>query len=173
MNPWPYHEADEIEAAQQVLASGKVNYWNGNEGREFEREFAAFCQSPYAIAVTNGTLALELALLALNIGEGDEVIVTPRTFLASASSIVMRGAIPIFAEVDRDSQNITPETVAQVIGPRTKAIMAVHLAGWPCDMPGIMELAGQHGLWVIEDCAQSHGAQIGDRPLGGFGTLGS
>lgn len=169
MNPWPHHEADEIEAAKRVLESGKVNYWSGNEGREFEREFAAFCQSPYAVAVANGTLALELALIALNIGEGDEVIVTPRTFLASASSIVMRGAIPVFADVDHDSQNITPETVAEVISPRTKAIMAVHLAGWPCDIPGLRALANKHHLKLIEDCAQAHGATIDGQPVGSFG----
>lgn len=169
MHPWPYHAADEIEAASRVLASGKVNYWNGNEGRAFEEEFAAFCQAPYAVAVANGTLALELALLALGIGKGDEVIVTPRTFLASASSIVMRGAIPVFADVDPDSQNITPETVARVIGPRTKAIMTVHLAGWPCDMHGLRALADTHNLKLIEDCAQAHGATINGEPVGSFG----
>lgn len=169
MNSWPYYAPDEIEAASRVLSSGKVNYWNGNEGRAFEREFAEFCQAPYAVAVANGTLALELALLALGIGEGDEVIVTPRTFLASASSIIMRGAIPVFADVDPDSQNITPETAARVISPRTKAIMAVHLAGWPCDMPGLRALADAHNLKLIEDCAQAHGATIDGKPVGSFG----
>lgn len=169
MSPWPYHAADEIEAASRVLASGKVNYWNGDEGRAFEKEFAAFCKSPYAVAVTNGTLALELALLALGIGKGDEVIVTPRTFLASASSIVMRGAVPVFADVDAHTQNITPETVEQVIGPNTKAIMAVHLAGWPCDMVGLRKLADKHNLKLIEDCAQAHGATINGKSVDSFG----
>ncbi|MDW8289327.1 MAG: DegT/DnrJ/EryC1/StrS family aminotransferase [Armatimonadota bacterium] len=169
--PWPYFEEEEIEAAARVLRSGKVNYWTGEEGRLFEKEFAAFAGCEYAVAVANGSVALELALHALGIGEGDEVVVTSRTFVASASSIVLRGAKPVFADVDPDSQNITAETIRPVLTPRTKAIIAVHLAGWPCEMDEIMALAREHGLWVIEDCAQAHGATYKGRPVGCLGHV--
>ncbi len=168
-SPWPSFSQQEANAVSQVILSNKVNYWTGSECRDFEKEFAAWCQVPHAVALANGTVALDLALKALHIGTGDEVIVTPRTFLASVSSIVTAGAIPVFAEVDRDSQNITPETVAKVITSRTKAIIAVHLAGWPCDMDGLMLLAQQHNLVVIEDCAQAHGALWRGKPIGSLG----
>lgn len=167
--PWPYFEKDEIEAVSAVLKSGKVNYWTGEEGRLFEQEFAAFTGCKYAVAVANGTVALELALYALGIGPGDEVIVTSRTFIASASCAVMRGAVPVMADVDPVSQNITAETIREVITPRTKAIICVHLAGWPCDMDPILELAREKGLFVIEDCAQAHGATYKGRPVGSMG----
>jgi len=168
-SPWPSFTDQEANAVAQVLLSNKVNYWTGSECREFEKEFAVWCHVPHAVALSNGTVALDLALKSLNIGVGDEVIVTPRTFLASVSSIVTAGAIPIFADVDRDSQNITPETVSKVITSRTKAIIAVHLAGWPCDMDGLMSLAKQHNLVVIEDCAQAHGALLRGKPVGSLG----
>ncbi|MCG5516398.1 DegT/DnrJ/EryC1/StrS family aminotransferase [Ectothiorhodospira sp. 9100] len=169
MSAWPRFEQDERDAVQQVLQSGRVNYWNGEEGRAFEREFAAFHGAPYGVALANGTLALELALHALGVGPGDEVVVSPRSFMASASSIVMRGARPVFADVDRASGNITPESVQAVLSPRTRAILAVHLAGWPCDMDGLRALADAHGLWLIEDCAQAHGATWRGRPVGSLG----
>ena len=170
--PWPVFASDEIEAVTQVLASGKVNYWTGTEGREFEREYAAALGVNYAIALHNGTQALELALYALGIGEGDEVITTPRTFIASASAAVMRGATPVLAEIDRDSGNITAETIRAVITPRTKAIILVHLAGWPCEMDEIMALAREHDLYVIEDCAQAQGAMYKGQPVGSIGDIG-
>ncbi|MFO8088602.1 MAG: DegT/DnrJ/EryC1/StrS family aminotransferase, partial [Desulfatiglandaceae bacterium] len=108
---WPCYAPDEIAAVTRVLESGKVNYWTGEEGRQFEREFAEYHGAKYGVALANGTVALELALYALGIGEGDEVVVTPRTFLASVSSVVLRGARPVFADVDRDSGNITAESV--------------------------------------------------------------
>lgn len=169
--PWPYFEADEIEAAAAVLRSGKVNYWTGQEGRIFETEFARSVGANYAICVANGTVALELALQALGIGRGDEVITTSRTFIASASCIVMRGARPVCVDVDPDSQNITAETIRRAITPRTRAIIAVHLAGWPCDMDEIMELAAEHDLRVIEDCAQAQGAMYKGRPVGSLGHV--
>lgn len=170
---WPAFSDEEIEAVEAVLRSGKVNYWNGTEGREFEKEFAAFCDVEHAIALTNGTVALELALYALGIGPGDDVIVTPRTFLASASAIVMRGARPVFADIDPVNQNITAATISAALTENTKAIIAVHLGGWPCDMDPIMELANEHGLKVIEDCAQAHGATYKDRPVGSIGHIGA
>jgi dTDP-4-amino-4,6-dideoxygalactose transaminase len=171
-SPWPSYTDEEANAIRDVLLSNKVNYWTGRACREFECEFAGFSKSEYAIAVANGTVALDLALKALVIGEGDEVIVTPRTFLASVSSIVTAGAVPVFADVDADSQNITPETVRKVISPRTRAIVCVHLAGWPCDMKGFMALAEERGLYVIEDCAQAHGATFEGRSVGSIGHIG-
>lgn len=166
---WPYFEDDEILAASAVLQSGKINQWTGQEVIKFQEEFAAACGVKHAIALANGTLALELALKAMGIGAGDEVIVTPRTFIASASCAVLQGAKPVFADVDGDSQNITAESIRQVITSRTKAIICVHLAGWPCDMDAIMNLAAEHGLKVIEDCAQAHGAMYQGKPVGSFG----
>ena len=169
--PWPQFELDEIEAATRVLRSGKINYWTGEEGRRFEEEFAAQAGCKYGVAVANGTVALELALYALGIGSGDEVIVPSRTFIASASCAVMRRAKPVLADVDQDSQNLTAETIRPLISSRTKAIIAVHLAGWPCDMDPIIGLAREHGLKVIEDCAQCHGATYNGRPVGSLGDL--
>jgi len=169
--PWPFFSEDEIAAAADVLRSGKVNYWTGEEGRLFEEEFAACTGCTHAIALTNGTVALELALAVLGIGLGDEVIVTCRTFIASASCVVMRGATPVMADVDPTSQNITADTITAAITSRTKAIITVHLAGWPCDMDPIMDLARQHGLYVIEDCAQAHGATYKGRPVGSLGHM--
>jgi len=169
--PWPYFEADEIEAVSGVLRSGKVNYWTGEEGRAFEREFAESAGTKYAVCVANGTVALELALYALGVGRGDEVITTSRTFIASASCIVMRGARPVCVDVDPNSQNITAETIRRAITPRTKAIIAVHLAGWPCDMDEIMQLAAEHDLRVIEDCAQAQGAMYKGRAVGSLGDV--
>ena len=169
--PWPVLEEEEIEAATAVLRSGRLNYWTGNEGRAFEREFAEFTGRKYAIALANGTVALELALHCLGIGSGDEVVVPSRTFIASASCAVMRGATPVVADVDRNSSNLTAETIDSVLTSRTKAIVAVHLAGWPCEMGPILELARARGIAVIEDCAQAHGARYRGRPVGSFGDL--
>src|SRR5664279_2718788 len=149
--PWPYFESEEIEAVERVLRSGKINYWTGDEGRQFEKEYAEYVGTKHAVAVANGTVGLELALYALGIKPGDEVVTTSRTFIASASCVVMRGAMPVMADVDRDSQNITAESIRRVITPKTKAIIAVHLAGHPCDMDPILELANEYGLQVVED----------------------
>lgn len=169
--PWPYFAEDEKLAINELLVSGRVNYWTGDVCRQFEREYAAYTGRKFAVAVFNGTVALELALLAYDIGHGDEVIVTSRTFIASASCAVMRGAVPVIADVDPDSQNVTATTVEKKITKRTRAIVCVHLAGWPCDMDPIMELAEKHGLIVIEDCAQAHGARYKGRPVGGIGHI--
>jgi dTDP-4-amino-4,6-dideoxygalactose transaminase len=170
-SPWPCFAGDEIEAVTSVLRSGKVNYWTGEEGRQFEAEFASHVGTKYGVCVANGTLALELALHALGIGAGDEVITTSRTFIASASCAVMRGARPLCVDVDCNSQNITAETIRAAITSKTKAIIAVHLAGWPCDMDPILELAEKHGLKVIEDCAQAHGATYKGKSVGSLGHI--
>lgn len=169
--PWPSFGPNEVDAVARVMQSGNVNYWTGDEGRLFEAEFAAFTNSRHAIALANGTVALELALYALGVEPGDNVVVPSRTFIASASCAVMRGAVPVIADVDRNSQNITAETVRAALTPRTRAIIAVHLAGWPCDMDPILELAHERGLWVIEDCAQAHGATYKGRPVGSMGDV--
>jgi hypothetical protein len=166
---WPQLDEEQLDAAARVLRSGKLNYWTGPEGKAFEREYAESVGQPHAIALSNGTVALELALYALGIGPGDEVIVPSRTFIATASSVVARGATPVCAEVDADSQNVTPETLAERLTPRTKAVIPVHLAGWPCDMPAIVEFAKRKGLFVVEDCAQAHGATFEGRQVGSFG----
>ena len=171
--PWPSFTDEEAASVKDVLLSNKVNYWTGTECREFEKEFAAWAGTNFAITLANGTLALDVALKALGIGLGDEVIVTPRTFLASASCIINAGAMPVFADVDRESQNITAETIRAVLTPRTKAIICVHLAGLPCDMDPIMLLAKTHGLYVIEDCAQAHGARYKGRMVGSIGHIGA
>lgn len=170
--PWPHYAQDEIDAVTAVLRSGKANYWTGQEGRRFEEEYAAAAGCRHAVTLANGTNALELALVALQIPPGSEVVTTPRTFIASASCAVMRGCVPVLADVDPDSGNLTAETIAKVITPQTRAIIAVHLAGWPCDMDPIMALAEKHGLKVIEDCAQANGATYKGRPVGGIGHVG-
>jgi dTDP-4-amino-4,6-dideoxygalactose transaminase len=171
--PWPFYEEDEISAAQAVLRSGRVNYWTGEECRAFEREFAERAGCRFGIALANGTVALELALHVLDIRPGDEVIVPCRTFIASASCAKVRGAIPVMADVDPNSQNITADTIRPLITKATRAIVAVHLAGWPCDMDPILDLAARHGIKVIEDCAQAHGAEYRGRPVGSLGHAGA
>ena len=171
--PWPSFTQEEADAVSRTILSNKVNYWTGTECREFEKEFAAYTQTKYAVALMNGTVALDVALKALNIGAGDDVIVTSRTFLASASAIVTAGANPIFADVELDSQNISRRTIEAVLTPNTKAIICVHLAGWMCDMDPIMALAKEKGLYVIEDCAQAHGAMYKGKPAGSIGHVGA
>ncbi|RFS29450.1 DegT/DnrJ/EryC1/StrS aminotransferase family protein [Acinetobacter sp. SWAC5] len=171
--PWPSFTQAEADAVSKVLLSNKVNYWTGQECREFEKEFAQFAGTQHAVAVANGTVALDLALKALGIGAGDDVIVTSRTFLASASSIVTAGANPIFADVELDSQNISRRTIEAVLTPNTKAIICVHLAGWMCDMDPIMQLAEEKGIFVIEDCAQAHGAMYKGKSAGSIGHIGA
>lgn len=172
-SPWPSFSGQEADAVREVLLSNKVNYWTGQECRAFEKEFAAWSETRHAVALANGTLALDVALKALGIGPGDEVVVTPRTFIASISCVVNAGAIPVFADVELDSGNLSAATIAKVLSPRTRAVICVHLAGWPCDMDPIMALAEQHGLKVIEDCAQAHGARYKGRPVGSIGHVGA
>ena len=167
--PWPQFDHEEVVAACEVLRSGKVNYWTGDEGVHFEEEFAAYIGCRYAVAVSNGTVALEIALRSMRVGPGDEVVVPSRTFIASASAVAMCGATAVIADVDRESQNLTADTVKRVLSPRTRAIIAVHLAGWPCDMESILTLARENKLKVLEDCAQAHGASYAGRKVGSFG----
>lgn len=171
--PWPSFSEEEGKVIKDVLLSNKVNYWTGDECRKFEKEFAEWSGVKYSIALANGTLALEVALRALDIGPGDEVVVTPRTFIASISCVVNVGATPIFADVDPESGNITAETISKVLTSKTKGIICVHFAGWPCDMNPIMALSSLHNIKVIEDCAQAHGAMYKGRSVGSIGHIGA
>ena len=163
---------EEAEIAKNIILSNKVNYWTGDECRKFEKEFASFSNVKYAIAVANGTVALDLAFRALGIKKGDEVIVTSRTFLASVSSIVNSGAKPIFVDICKNSQNITPKNIELAITKKTKAILCVHLAGWPCDMDEIKKIAKKNKIYIVEDCAQAHGAKYKGKSVGSLGDVG-
>jgi len=167
--PWPFYAPDEVDAVRRVLESGNVNYWTGRECHEFENEYAAYCGRRHAIALANGSVALELALQAFDIGAGDEVVTTARTFIASAGCAILRGATPVCADIDPASQNVTAATIRAVLTPRTRAVVVVHLAGWPCDMDPILELCRARNIVVIEDCAQAHGATYKGKPVGSFG----
>jgi dTDP-4-amino-4,6-dideoxygalactose transaminase len=173
MTSWPHFDEDQINAVTTVLRSGKVNQWTGQDVSNFEKEYAQKFASNYAIALANGSVSLNLALQALDLQPGDEVIVSPRSFVVSASCVLLFGAVPVFADIDRDSQNITVETIAPLISEKTKGIIPVHLAGWPCNMPEITRMAKEIGLWVIEDCAQAHGAMIDGQHVGSFSEFGS
>ncbi len=171
-SPWPSFTLEEADTVKDILLSNKVNYWTGNECREFEKDFATWSNTKYAIALGNGTLALDAALKALDISHGDEVIVTSRTYISSVSSIVNAGATPVFADVDLNSQNIKVDSIKSSINKKTKAIMCVHLAGWPCEMDEILSIAKKFSLYVIEDCAQAHGAKYRNKPVGSIGNIG-
>ena len=170
---WPKFTDEEATRISEILLSGKVNYWTGKECRAFEIEFANWIGTKYAISLMNGTVALDLALKAINIQQNDEVIVTPRSFIASVSCVVNNNAKPIFCDIDEDSGNITANQIKKLITPRTKAIICVHLAGWPCDMDPIMDLAKENNIFVVEDCAQAHGAVYKGRKVGSIGHIGA
>ena len=171
ISAWPSFNQDQQEIVKNVLSSGKVNYWTGVEGKEFEKEFSEYIGTKYSIAIANGTLALAAAYEAIGLKDSDEIITTPRSFIATASTAVLRGAVVKFADVDKFSGNITVESISPLINKKTKAIVVVHLAGWPADMEQICKLAKQNGIYVIEDCAQAHGAKINGKSVGSFGDI--
>ncbi|MET0659704.1 MAG: DegT/DnrJ/EryC1/StrS aminotransferase family protein [Steroidobacteraceae bacterium] len=171
--PWPHFDVDEQAAVNEALRSGRVNYWTGDLARRFAREYSRVLGVRHAIALMNGTVALELPLRMWGIGPGDEVVVTPRSFIASISCVVLQGARPVFADVDRDSGTLTAASIERVLTSRTRAIIPVHLGGWPCEMDDIMALAEHRGIKVIEDCAQAHGATYKGRPVGAVGHAGA
>lgn len=171
---WPTHGRDEILAVTQVLQSGRVNALvHGEQNRAFEKEFAAYIGMPHAIAVSNGTVSIEMALRAFGIGAGDEVIIPARSFFATASAVVAVGASPVFADILVESQNIDPASAARMISEKTKAVICVHLAGLPCDMRALTQLCEDHSLFLIEDCAQAHGAVYDGKMVGSFGDAAS
>jgi dTDP-4-amino-4,6-dideoxygalactose transaminase len=171
MKRWPYFEDDEIAKVVEVLKAGEINQWTGPHVKAFEQAYAAHLGRRHAVALANGTLALDLALRVLHLEPGAEVIVTPRSFVASASCVPLAGCVPVFADVDADTQNLSAATIEAAITPKTRAVIVVHLAGYPADMAPIMALARRHGLKVIEDCAQAHGALIDGKPVGTFGDI--
>jgi len=173
ISPWPSYTNEEANAVSRVLLSNKVNYWTGTECRDFELEFADWVGVSYSVALANGTLALESAIRSMDLSADADIIVTPRTFLASASAIVACGANPIFADVDMHSQNITADTIKAALTPKTEAVIVVHLAGMPAEMDEIMALSKVHDFYVIEDCAQAHGAMYKNRSVGSIGHVGS
>jgi dTDP-4-amino-4,6-dideoxygalactose transaminase len=169
---WPVYDKEAIAEVCRILRSGKVNaLHHGEQCAAFEQAFAKLCDVPFAVAVSNGTVALEMALRALQVGPGDEVIVPARSFMASASCVCAVGATPIFADVDADTQALNADTVSRVISNRTRAIIVVHLAGWPAAMEELIALANRKGIRVIEDCAQAHGATLNGQPVGSFGDI--
>lgn len=169
--PWPVFDDEQVAAATEVLRSGRVNYWTGDHGRLFEEEFAAFTGVSHAVFVANGTVGLEAAIEALDLPAGSDVVTTPRTFIASSSAVIRRGHRPVFADVDPDSGNITAASILEAMTPRTRAVLVVHLGGWPADMPAIRHLCDERGLRLIEDCSQAHGAMIGHQHVGTFGDI--
>jgi len=169
--PWPNFTIEESQKIASVLRSNQVNYWTGEECKLFEKEFASYLGVSHSISVFNGTVALDAALSIFDLKAGDEILVTSRTFIASASSIVNAGAKPVFVDVDLDSQNIDPNCINEAITDKTRGIICVHLAGWPCDMDKIMSIAKSHQLFVIEDCAQAHGGTYKGKPLGSIGDI--
>lgn len=169
--PWPVFDDEQVDAVSRVLRSGRVNYWTGDEGRSFEAEFAEQVGIEHAVFVANGTVGLEAALQALALRPGSHVVTTPRTFIATSSSIVRTGLVPVFADVDPESGNITAGTIEAALTPETTAVSVVHLGGWPADMPAIRRLCDERGLALIEDCSQAHGAKLGDRHVGTFADI--
>ena len=168
---WPSYSNNEIQKVISIMQSGKVNYWSGNEGKKFENEFSNYIGVKYSIAVSSGSVALDCALKSLSLGKNDEVIVTPRSYYISASCVLNAGARPVFVDISNITQNITLETIKKVLTKKTKVIICVHLAGYPCDMKPIINFAKKYNLVVIEDCAQAHGAKIDNKLVGSFGDI--
>lgn len=167
---WPvFAETTALEVAQKVR-TGRVNYWTGGDSRLLEQRYAETLGRNHAVAVANGTVAIELALRAFGVGAGDEVVVPARTFIATAGAVVAAGATPVVADVDPDSGNLTARTVEAVLSPATRAVIAVHVGGWPVEMDPLLELARSRSLLLFEDAAQAHGARYRDRPVGALGS---
>ena len=171
--PWPSFDREIMDAVRGVLVSGKVSQWTGDHVYSFEKEYANYLGVKHAITMTNGSVTLDVALRVLGVGPGDEVVVTSRSFVASASCVPLARAAPVFADVDPASGNITAETISAVLTRKTKAVIVVHLAGWPCDMESIVSLCRSKKIFLIEDCAQAHGARYKGKPVGTFGHFGS
>jgi perosamine synthetase len=162
--------SSELDFLSQCISEGMISS-QGRFVQQFETEFSAACGTRYGVAVANGTCALHLALEALGIGPGDEVIVPSLTFIATANTVTHAGATPVFADVDPDTLCISPDTIEPLMSPRTKAVIPVHLLGQPCDMPEICRFARQHHLHVIEDAAEAHGAEVHGQRVGSFGEI--
>lgn len=171
--PYPKYGDEEIRAAERVLRSGKFSRLSGEETKKFEQEYAEWFGVKHAIAVNNGTASIHVALAALGIGPGDEVIHTSHCFIGTATPSAHAGATPVFADIDPRTYNIDPKSIEEKITPRTKAIVPVHLNGCPADMDAIMDIAKRHNLYVVEDAAQAHGALYKGRKVGTIGDVAS
>ena len=171
MKNWPYYSQNEINRVSKILKSGKVNYWTGNECKNFEEVFKKKFKINYSIAVSNGTVALEAALKVLNLKKDDEVIVSCKSYQSSASAIVNIGAKPVFCDVNFNTQNIDVKYLEKKISRKTKAIICVHLGGWPCEMDKLVDIAKKNSLTLIEDCSQAHGAKFNKKYVGSFGDI--
>lgn len=169
---WPWFTEDIIRAAMEPLRTGEVNYWTGELGRKFEKEWANWNGSKYGVLTSSGTSALHTAVAALGIGPGDEVIVPSYTFIATAFCVLQAGAIPVFADVRRNDHCIDPKSIEEKITDRTKAIIPVHLYGNVCEMNEIMRIARKNDLFVIEDAAEAHGAMYKGNKVGTIGNAG-
>ncbi|MEV0794231.1 DegT/DnrJ/EryC1/StrS family aminotransferase [Kribbella sp. NPDC050459] len=173
MTSWPQYGTEEADALLEVLNSGKWGSTSGDVVATFEREFAAYQQAGHAVCLANGTLAIAVALKAAGVGIGDEVIVPPYTFIATASAALFVGAVPVFADVDPDTHLLDPVATEAAITERTKAVVVVHLAGRPADMDAFTALGAKHGMTIVEDAAQAHGAAYKGRAVGAIGDLGT
>lgn len=169
LSAWPIIDQSDIDAVNDVMKSGKLFRGSGTQVDALEEAYRAYVGTDYALAVTNGTAALEIALACAGIGPGDEVIVPGYTFYSSASAVSFVGATPVFCDVDLDSYNMTPDTVRSCLTPRTRAIIPVHFAGYPVDMDPIMEIAREHDLFVLEDCSHAHGTEYKGKKVGSIG----
>jgi dTDP-4-amino-4,6-dideoxygalactose transaminase len=171
LNEWPYYDQEMIDISSEILKSGKVNYWTGNFCKEFEKAFAKKFEQKYAVSLMNGSVALTAAYMALDLKENDEVITTPRTFIATTSAMQLLNIKPVFVDICRNSGNIKADYIEKAINTKTKAIAVVHIGGWPADMPSICRLAKKYNLKVLEDCSQAHGAKINNKSVGSFGDI--
>ena len=168
---WPIVSSREINVINKVLKSNKLNYWSGHRCQEFESKFAKYFQIKHAISLANGSVALDIAIKCLGLKKNSEVIVTPRSYISSVTSVLNNNLKPVFVDIDLNSQNIESEHIEKKITKNTKAILLVHLGGMPCNIHKIISLAKKHKLKIIEDCSQAHGAKINNRYVGSFGDL--
>ena len=168
---WPHVSKSETILINKVLKSNKLNYWTGNNCKLFEQEFSKYIGKKYGVSLCNASVALDISLKAFNFKKGDEIVVTPRSYISSASCVINNYLKPVFADIDPNSQNINGETIKKVITNKTKAIILVHLAGYPCEMSEIMNIAKKYKLKIIEDCSQSHGAMYRNKFTGSFGDI--
>ena len=166
----PFYSNKSIQKIGPMLRSGKVNYWSGNEGKKFEKEFSNYLGNKYSVGLSNGSVALEMALKALKLKKQDQIIVTPRSFIISASCTINLGLKPIFSDID-DNGNLNIEGIKKVYNNKVKAIIVVHLNGLPCDLDPIMKFVKKNKIFLIEDCSQAHGAVYKGKKVGSFGHI--
>jgi dTDP-4-amino-4,6-dideoxygalactose transaminase len=168
---WPYVSKQEHKIVSDVLKSNKLNYWTGLQCKSFEKEFSSFFGKKYGVSVCNASVALDISLRSLNLPQGSEIIVTPRSYVSSASCVLNNNLKPIFADIDINSQNLSPKSIEKKINKKTKAIILVHLSGYPCEMDKIVKIAKKNKILIIEDCSQSHGAKYRNKFTGSFGDI--